>query len=216
MKVFPSLALVAVFAAMPAAQASTSTFSFTQNSCTGGCGTDDPFATVTLADEGSGSTAYVLVAETLNTGEEFVKTGAGESLQFNINFTGLITLTSLQITNLTSGFTAGNTGGTAAGIGSFSDYVYCSNCTGGNPGQPTSLSFDLSSTGGGITTASFVTDSAGYYFASDVLGNNGKTGNVADDTLGAVSATPEPATFGLIGSSLAGFGLLRRKRKLNR
>jgi hypothetical protein len=215
MRVFLPLALVAVFAAMPEAQASTVSFSFTQNSCSGGC-SPSPFGTVTLTDEGSGAAAYVLVSETLTAGEEFAGTGAGKSLGFNIDFIGLITLTSLEITNLTSGFTAGDTSYKAAGIGSFSDYVDCSICTGGNPGQPTSLSFDVSSTAGAITTASFITDSAGYYFASDILAGNGNTGNVANNTPGTVSATPEPATFGLIGLSLVGFGLLRRKRKTSR
>jgi hypothetical protein len=210
-----ALALATLFVAACAAQASTATFTFTQESCTGTCGTDVPFATVTLTDEGSGSSEFVLVNETLNTDEEFVGTGAGDSLEFNINFTGLITLTSLEITNLTAGFTAGNAADSAAGIGDFSDYVTCSSCTGGNPGQPTSLSFDLSSTAGAITTASFIADSAGYYFSSDIKGNNGKTGNVASNTAGTISATPEPATFGLIGLSLTALGLLRRKRKLS-
>jgi hypothetical protein len=38
---------------------------------------------------------------------------------------------------------------------------------------------------------------------------------VQDIQANKASATPEPATFGLIGLSLAGLGLLRKKRKLN-
>ncbi len=198
---------------MPGAQASTVTYSLNLGGCSGGCGADVPFATVTLTDEGSGATAFTLVTETLNTSEVYAAS-SGEALEFNFNFTGLFTLTSLQITNLTSGFANGAASGSAPPYGSFSDYISCSSCSGGNPGNPAGpLSFDIGSTAGPVTTASFVANSGGDYFASDIRGTNGNTGDVSTNTAGTVSATPEPATFGLIGLSLAGVGLLRRKRK---
>jgi hypothetical protein len=61
-------------------------------------------------DQGSGSTAYVLVTETLNTGEVYAKS-SGEALEFN--FTGYLSLTNLQITNLTPGFANGAASNTA-------------------------------------------------------------------------------------------------------
>jgi len=44
-------------------------------------------------------------------------------------------------------------------------------------------------------------------------GNNNDTFKIQDIVVNSLTATPEPATFGLIGISLAGIGLIARKRK---
>ncbi|HEY3825026.1 MAG TPA: PEP-CTERM sorting domain-containing protein [Bryobacteraceae bacterium] len=46
-------------------------------------------------------------------------------------------------------------------------------------------------------------------------GNNNDTFKIESLSVGSLTATPEPATFGLIGFALAGIGLIARKRRKN-
>ena len=59
---------------------------------------------------------------------------------------------------------------------------------------------------GGVSSADFVANHGGYFFASDIYGN-GNTGNVASIGAAVVppSAVPEPATAVML---LSGFGLM--------
>ena len=66
------------------------------------------------------------VTETLNNTngtEGFVKTAAGEALQFNLAVNNIAF--TAAATNLSSGFTAGSGSGSASGIGSFTQYIQC-------------------------------------------------------------------------------------------
>jgi uncharacterized protein (TIGR03382 family) len=200
-------ACLVLVVASSAAKASTLTFVLDQDGCTGTCGTAAPFATVTITDFGAGDSAYVTVTETLNSNERYAGTGAGKALEFQLDFAGYTT-----VTNLTSGFTAGSGGASASTFGQFSEYISCSSCHGGQSGNPAGpLSFDLSSSTGPITSDLFSANTSGYYFASDIVGNNGKTGNVASNIAGTnigvhppdVTATPEPVTAMLAFSGLA-------------
>jgi len=174
---------VATLAMTVAAQASTLTFTLNQDACTGTCGLS-PFGTITLTDAGSGAGSYVLVTETLRSGDGFVKTGAGDALEFQL----LSAATSLS--DLTAGFSFTTGTQSASAFGSFSNGVSCSGCGNGasNPIY-TPLSFRVN----GVTTSDFVADGNLEYFASDILGSNGKTGDVAANSFTSL-ATPEPNT----------------------
>jgi hypothetical protein len=185
------------------AQANTSSFTFTQDGCSGSCGVS-PFATVTITDFGSGAEAYVLVTETLGAGDAFVRTGAGGALEFQL------THAATSITDLTAGFSVARGTQTASTFGAFSNGITCSLC--GN-GASHPLSGPLSFQVWGVTTADFVANQDGNYFASDILGSNGNTGNVAaiDGPSGAapliaqqevITPTPEPASVLLCFSAL--------------
>src|ERR1019366_7516698 len=129
------------------ARASTLTYQLTWDACGGTCGTDNPFATVTLVDNGTGNSAFVSVTETLGAGENYAGTGAGNALEFNLNKT----LASISIFNVSTGFVAGNAGASASAFGSFQDYVTCNGVTNGCHGGsgPTGpLTFDVGSTTG--------------------------------------------------------------------
>jgi hypothetical protein len=186
-------------------------FTLDQNGCTPGCGTP-PFATVTLTDNGTGASAYVSVTETLlATNERFAGGGAGDALEFNV-------VGPISITALTAGFAIGPAPDSASTFGPFLESVTCSTCTGGqstNPAGP--LSFNVSSTAG-VTTASFVGNNyhnGDYFFASDIVGNNGKTGNVAALGGGTITggSVPEPLSMFLMGAGLLGIGVLRKFRR---
>jgi len=187
------------------AQASTLTFTLNQDGCTGTCGSA-PFGTITLTDNGSGSSAFVTVTETLAASERYAGIGAGEALEFNVT-------NSVVIGNLTPNFAVGPAPASASTFGSFLLSIACSTCQGGQIGNPAGpLSFTAGSATG-VTVNDFIANAGGYYFASAIVGNNGKSGNVA--SLGAdPSVVPEPRTviLTLSGLLLAGVNAFRRKQ----
>ena len=69
-------------------------FSLTVDHCTGGCAVTSPysFGTIQLDQVGTGTSAYVIVTETLASGNAFVGTGAGDSLDFSITNPDTVTI----------------------------------------------------------------------------------------------------------------------------
>ena len=182
--------------------ASAVSFSLSADGCTGGCG-PGPFGTVDLLQNG----ASVDVTVTLFSNFNFVRTG-GPHHAFNFNVSGgAVTISSL----LTSDFSNGGTGGGASPYGTFGYNIDCTGCgNGGSSPKAGPITFTVSRVGG-VLVSDFVTNADGYRFASDVINLTTRTtGNVG--TPGG--AIPEPATLGLVLTSLSGLWLLKRRKQI--
>jgi hypothetical protein len=202
------LAMVpAIVVLAPEAHADNVAFTLTQNTCSGGCA-PGPFGTVDVTTAGEPANT-VLVTDTLLNGADFVNTGSGYALAFSIAGDPTI-----SIGSLTSGFSVGNelTGQTESrdGAGVYDYWIVCSSCgSGGSNPQPGPLSFTI--TAAGITPEAFeVSNNKGYYLASDIIAGNGNTGNA--EANGFVVSAAEPGTIVLLGMSLLGLLVVRRKQ----
>lgn len=196
-------AIAAILTAI-SARASTLTFTLDQDGCTGTCGAG-PYGIVTLVDNGSGANAFVSVTETLVADERYAGTGAGDALEFSV-------LGPITIGDVTSGFDIGPAPDKASAFGGFLESVTCADCQGGQASNPAGpLSFTVGSATG-VTTDSFIAKGGTYFFASDIVGTNGKTGNVAAE--GPDARTPEPGTILLMlnGLAITSVGLAFKKR----
>jgi hypothetical protein len=80
----------------------------------------------------------------------------------------------------------------------------------------TTFSFDMTGVGGGLTLSDII-GNGGIYFATDIIGANGNTGNVGANSFTTTGAVPEPSTWAMLLLGFAGLGYAAyRKTKTER
>jgi PEP-CTERM motif len=186
--------------------------------CGSGCGGNIDYGTVTLHQV---DVDTVSVTVNLSSGIEFVATGAGDSLVFNVD-------KAVTLSNITTGFAQDPSNPVHVGFfGSFGIGVDCTTgCgNGGSNPNPGPLFFD-SADGGGLSVTDFVANKDGFFFASDIANTNlagAPTGNVGSNgptctgdcggPSGSGEDVPEPQTMAMFGTALLGLAVLRRRKR---
>ena len=198
------------------------------------------FGTVTLTNFGTGVNAYVKVDVELKPGSNFVGSGAGYSITWNIlgapdptvgpalevtgdsspgafnTATPLPNTFVLQDQGAHSYDAQGGQTFSASPFGTDGEYAIDRDTSGNSGAQVLSLVFDVTKTGG-LTLNDFISKN-GVYFSSDIF----LAGCTGGSCTGVVAATdpgvevPEPRTWLLFIAGLLGLTVLQRRRKLAR
>ncbi len=206
--------------------ASAQTFTLDTSFISGMCGGSSTpcsgnFGTVTLTQNSPNQAGVSLQ---LNSGENFVSTGAADAMLFNLVGNPTLTVSPYSITGLDSTFSFTASPSAAGGTGTWDYGIVCSTCSAGNSSgstNPTSISFDINDSSG-ISTSSFVSSvlngnnpGPGYLFGSDIF-VDGYTGPVASSgtSIAAPEIDPASAASGLV-LLIGGLVVLRgRKQQL--
>lgn len=200
-------------------------YNLNYDGCSGGCGTNgqgssnNSFGYVDLHQVNA---TQVTVTLNLTAPNYFVNTGNGSNhAPFSFN-----TATGVAISGLTDQtgspstfFTVGTSNASISGLGSFAYSIACtSNCPNGasNGGAGNLLSFTVTATSGVLSLSDFTANSSGYFFAADIIGPAGRTGEVAANqapTTTGGTTVPEPASLMELATSLMALGAARFLRR---
>ena len=186
--------MLVVFLIATGAQADTISFDFTSDHVTGGAGVP-PFGKVTLS-ENLGDVTFLV---SLYNGSQFVRTGAGDYMDFLFNANDINLGTDFSGAGLTA-----EEGPFSHGGGTFQYGVYF---TGQGTGGSNAMSGPIGFTIYNSTIDDFLLDNGiGEYFVADIIsGQTGYTGLVD-------ASVPEPTTMLLLGAGLVGLAGFGRKR----
>jgi hypothetical protein len=191
--------------------ASAATFFFTNDNCTGSCGTNSPFASITLTDTG----ADVDVTLNVLNGNQFNTAGGGHN---TFNFSMTPTLTAASITNLTAHYVFVAPANNQDGFGDFKYAITDDGSLGAHNANP--ISFTIL----GVNFSDFIQSTGSgaehVFFTVDIFGTNGNTGLVGSTNLtinpegeNPPDNTPLPGAIWLFAGGLGLLGMLYRKKE---
>lgn len=224
-----SAGVLAMFAAVGTAQASTMVWSLDEsNGCGTGC-TTGPFGTVSVSDDLANTLSFDVM---LLGSYQFV----GGSNAFAFSLTGGPTVAFANFdpafddqgtagVHDDTGFQEGNTVAANFSMDGFGKFMYGIDAAGSGGGDPQgqSLAFDVTAVG--LTLASLITngvEGGGYLFAADICpaagcgdGLTGYAGGGPEIPPGGPGIVPLPAALPLLGTALGAMGLIGWRRRRN-
>jgi hypothetical protein len=191
------------------ASATSVTYDFTSDHCSGGCGTP-PLGSVVLTQSGTSVDVVVSLFDQSANPSYFVKTGAGDLYAFKFDASSSITSADITIDSPTNPLlsVAGPGSFDGDGTGNYTFGIICNSCGKGGAGK---FAGPIEFTVANATISDLtIANNDHYFFTADILSGNGNTGPVA--SLGPVGPVPDGGmTLMLLGGSLVGLAALRRR-----